>query len=80
MADIRWPVSPEVFERFNQIAFRLLDLVDPNCDEAWALRDEARSLPGFPRGYDEERDTIVPVVTQTSYSGLVTPIPRGLRL
>lgn len=62
MADLQWRLSAESFDRFNALAFRVNALLDPHCEEAIVLREEIRALPGFPRHFHEDLDTIIPVV------------------
>ena len=78
MADIPWRMDATTHERWRYLLSRLIEL-DPDDEEAWVLRDEVRSLPGFPHHYDMVADTIVPELVQTSYSGAITPV-RGVRL
>lgn len=61
MADVRWHMSQDVYVRWKRLLDRLMELHE-DTDEAYALRDEARSLPGFPLRYDERNDVIIPVV------------------
>jgi len=68
--EIRWEVSLRVRMRFRELLSELVDLEqEVPSDEVSlrmeALREEIRSLPGFPRRFDPERDTIVPVTTST---------------
>jgi len=68
--EIRWEVSLRTRMRFRELLGELVDLEqEVPSDEVSlrmeALREEIRSLPGFPRRFDPERDTIVPVTTST---------------
>ncbi len=62
-----WNLSTSVWQSFLDIAERLEDL-PASCDEAHALRDDIRALPGHPRNTDEY-DCIVPVLTTTTRHG-----------
>lgn len=59
MATIEWRCSYRVRDRFLE-TLDLLQSLDPGSDDAQALIYEIRSLPGYPRHYDEDRDVIVP--------------------
>lgn len=69
---IEWPVSHRTRMRFRELLFELVDLEGADQtdrevqDRMAALRDAIRSLPGFPRAFDPERDTIIPVTTTVS--------------
>ena len=65
---IPWPCSLRVRMRFRALLAELVDLeTEPDSYEVRnameVLRDEIRSLPGFPRAFDPERDIIVPTTT-----------------
>ena len=55
------------FQEFSALLARL-DGLDMYDDEAMEIKDQIRSLTGFPNEYDEERDIIVPSVSETHYS------------
>jgi len=73
MANILWRMDAGTHERWQYLRDKLVWL-DEHDEEAYVLREEVRSLPGFPVHYDLENDTIVPELVQTSYSML-----RGIR-
>jgi hypothetical protein len=62
---IEWRVSRKTHFRFRELLMELVDREhqNPHDPDLEALRDDIRHLPDFPRGYDPERDVIVPVVT-----------------
>ena len=65
---IEWRCSLRVRMQFRALLHELVDLEqearDPEVAQAMeALREDIRALPGFPVGYDPERDLIVPVTT-----------------
>lgn len=65
---IEWPVSLRVQMKFYSLLEELVDLESRPADDDTegrreALQEEIRGLPGFPRRYHPEDDTIVPVVT-----------------
>lgn len=65
---IEWPCSLRVRMQFRSLLHELVELETwPATEEREIrmerLREEIRSLPGFPRRYDPERDLIVPVTT-----------------
>lgn len=67
---IAWRVDLKTRMKFRDL---LMELVDLECDppsyererRMESLRDDIRSLPGYPRSYDPERDVIVPVTTSS---------------
>lgn len=66
--EIVWHVSLRTRMKFRDLLHELVDLESyPATSESLMrmenLRDEIRSLPGFPRRYDPDRDVIVPVTT-----------------
>jgi len=65
---IEWHCSLRVRMKFRSLLQELVDLEgepqDAEChNRAEALRDEIRSLPRFPIGFDPERDVIIPVTS-----------------
>ena len=65
---IEWRVSLRTRMRFRDLLSELVDLEQEVSSgevslRMEALREEIRALPGFPRRFDPERDTIVPVTT-----------------
>ena len=65
---IEWRVSLQTHMRFRDLLEELVDLenVPPEpevLNRMESLRDDIRALPGFPVGYDVERDLIVPVTS-----------------
>lgn len=65
---IEWPCSLKTRMRFRELLTRLVELewetqTPEVLAEMEALRDDIRSLPGYPRRYDHGRDVIVPVTT-----------------
>ncbi len=56
-----------VFQEFSALISRL-DGLDMFEDAAMEIKEQIRSLTGFPNEYDEERDLIVPSVSETHYS------------
>jgi hypothetical protein len=64
---IRWECSLKTRMRFRSMLQELVDLEQYPPSETReameALREDIRALPGFPVGYDPERDLIVPVTT-----------------
>lgn len=65
---IRWSCSLRTRMRFRELLSELVELEsDPQTPEVAnrmaGLRDDIRHLPGYPRRYDPDRDTIVPVTT-----------------
>lgn len=69
---IEWPVSYRTLQRFREALHELVELEDADQTSPWvrqrmeALRDDIRSLPGYPRGYDPENDLIVPTLTSVT--------------
>ena len=66
--EIHWQVSLRTRMKFRTLLHELVDLETyPMTEETLlrmeSLREEIRGLPGYPRRYDPERDTIVPVTT-----------------
>jgi len=67
---IPWTCSLRTRMKFRSLLQELVDLEqepqDQEChNRAEALRDEIRSLPRFPVGYDPERDVIIPITSST---------------
>ena len=68
---IEWPCSLRTRMKFRALLAELVDLEqdnqrDPQVLQAMeALREDIRSLPGFPRKFDPDRDVVVPVTTST---------------
>ena len=64
---IEWRVSTRTKSRFEDMLSELLEIEgidDPLINsQREALQEDIRSLPGYPRGYDPDRDVIVPVPT-----------------
>jgi hypothetical protein len=65
---IEWSVSLKTHMRFRDLLSELVELElepqDPEVKTRMAiLQDDIRHLPGYPRKYDPDRDTIVPVTT-----------------
>jgi len=65
---IEWRVSLNTHMKFRDLLGELVDLESyPRSHELErrmeSLREEIRCLPGFPRDYHPEDDTIVPVTT-----------------
>lgn len=61
-------MSLRVKMKFWSLLEELVDLeqepASPECEERMeALREDIRSLPGYPRRYDPEADLIVPVTS-----------------
>ncbi len=66
--EIQWQVSLRTRMKFRELLHELVELETwPVTEELLVrmenLREEIRGLPGFPRRFDAERDTIVPVTT-----------------
>jgi len=72
MAHIAWRMTLQTWRRWQSILRQLEDL-DESSEAALLLHEEARSLPGFPRHYHEERDLIVPEIASTSR----VQVPQG---
>ena len=64
---IVWRLPLWAFERFKALLDQL-ELVEDDSDEANALKDELRSLPGFPLDNDPDSDLIHFDVTDRRYS------------
>ena len=64
MKYIDWPVTNEIWQRFLYLTDQLEDL-DPESDEAYALREEVYCLPFHPHPstYNPDVDLIVPRLT-----------------
>jgi hypothetical protein len=68
---IEWPCSLRTRMKFRALLAELVDLEqesqrDPDVQAKMeALREDIRSLPGFPKRFDLDRDLIVPVTTST---------------
>jgi len=60
MANIEWRCPYKVYYRFQE-HLSLLQGMDPNSDDAKAIIQEIRGLPGYPNDYDEDRDEVVVV-------------------
>ena len=65
---IEWRVSLRTQAKFYDLLAELVDLEmelasEERDNRMEALRDDIRSLPGYPRRYDPDRDLIVPVLT-----------------
>jgi hypothetical protein len=58
-----WRLSAQTNLQFEQLLRRRYELNDDDSDEAYALEDEIRSLPGFPHPIDPDTDIIVREVT-----------------
>jgi hypothetical protein len=58
VAKIAWRCPSRVYYQFLDY-WQVLKPLDPRTDEAKALIDAIRSLPGYPNDYDEYRDEIV---------------------
>jgi len=68
---LEWRVTRPVWEDFLQMCEQLEQLPE-DCDEAYALREDIRCLPGHPTSIDEF-DFIQPVmITVTTQVPLVT--------
>jgi len=69
---IEWRVSWKVRQRFRELLHELVELEYANQRDSGVLqrmeglRDAIRHLPGYPRRYNPERDTIVPITTTVS--------------
>ena len=59
MARYEWRAPRWALQRFNQKVIEL-DSLEPDSDLAYAIRDEIRSLPGYPHAATES-DLIVPI-------------------
>lgn len=59
---IEWRLPMWAALRFEEL-LNQLERVEDDSDEAYALKDEIRSLPGFPHNTDPDRDLIYLVVT-----------------
>ena len=59
---VEWRCSASTYQRFLDLTSCLDDL-DPDDPESECLRDDIRSLPGYPLQADPHRDLIVPVIT-----------------
>ena len=57
MSHILWRLSEANDHRFQSLA-QLIAELGHDSDEAHAIRDEIRSLPGYPVNADEFRDVI----------------------
>jgi len=67
---IEWRVSARIHMKFRDLLAELVDLESyPRTHELErrmeSIREEIRSLPGFPRDYHPEDDTIEPVTTSS---------------
>jgi hypothetical protein len=65
---IEWPVSLRTQGKFYDLLGELVELEtlpwDPSLeDRRAALQEDIRALPGFPKRFHPEDDTICPVVT-----------------
>ena len=64
--EFEWRLPRWAFERFNEYVIRLEDL-DPTSEEAYAIKDEIRSLPNFPRQAEDVEDRIWVTVTSVQH-------------
>ena len=64
---IAFRCTSPVFQELSALLANL-DGLDMFEDAAMDIKDQIRTLPGFPNEYDEERDIIVPSVSETHYS------------
>ena len=67
MALVNWRITATTFQEWRHLMDLVYDL-DPNTDEAYELREQIRSLPGFPNNYDEIADVITVEVIDASGS------------
>jgi hypothetical protein len=57
-----WRLSAQTNLQFEMLLKQRLEVQD-DSDEAYALEEEIRSLPGFPRNVDPDVDVIMREVT-----------------
>ena len=71
MATVIWRVTTRTKSRLLDLLHQL-DTVHDESNEAYTLKDEIRSLPGFPTNYDTSRDEIHTQLIRSvhSYAGL----------
>ena len=77
MSTINWRLSTTTYLEWRYLMDQVYEL-DPNTDEAYELREQIRSLPGFPHGYDEDRDTITVDVIDAGGSYSIPSISLGV--
>ena len=61
--DVEWRCTWDVKMRFLELADMLRSLNVYDNDTREAIHEEVRSLPGYPREYDPDRDEIQIVTT-----------------
>lgn len=66
MAELTWRIERWAYERFMELVATLGNF-ETESDEAYAIRDEIRSLPGFPLDNDEDQDVIYFEFTDKSF-------------
>ena len=59
---VSWRTPRWALNKFTEMS-RDLDGLDPSSDLAYAIRDEIRSLPGFPANAPEDSEFIIEVTT-----------------
>jgi hypothetical protein len=58
VADIQWRTHFRTYQRWLDLVQRYDTLSDPWSDEAESIKDDIRSLPGYPLQADPERDIV----------------------
>ena len=58
-----WRLSAQTNLQFEMLLKRRLEIQDDNDDEAYAIEDQIRSLPGYPQNVDPDVDVIIREVT-----------------
>ena len=73
MADVAFRCTPAINREYNQLLSELLQETEWS-ERYMVLLDQVRNLPGFPRHYNEEVDTVVTVVVDVPRVGYTASV------